>query len=152
MSSDLNPKTILLKGDPIAGEGTAGGVITPGMVVAVAGSVVTAAAANARAAIFAREFELTGRGIDDDYAADDRVLYYHARPGDQFYALLAENEDVDAGDLLAAGATGTLVEADAGDGAATPVEFPANVLCKALEAVDNDSDPDGPVRIKVEVV
>ena len=151
MNSGQLPKTVLLLGDPIAGEGTAAASITPGMLVSVDGDGVAPASAGAAIARFARENEVIGKGIDSDYSTGDRVLYYHARSGDHFYAWLAQGEDIATGALLSAGANGTLVAADEGDGAASPVEFPSLVLCMAMEDVDN-APGEGPVRIKVEVV
>lgn len=139
MTSDVNPKTVLLRGDPLAGEGTAGGAITPGMAVAVAGNAVTAASAGYAAPAFARENEIVGKGIDDAYAADDNVLYYTPRRGDWFYAFLADGENVAAGAGLACGASGALVAVAS-----------ATLVARALEAVNNGTGD--PVRIKVEVV
>lgn len=158
MASSDTPKVTLLRGDPIYGEGTAGGAITPGMLVAVSGgartvssaATVVAASAGAVAPVFAREEEYTGGDIDTAYASGDNVPFMHLRRGDWVYAWLAAGEDVAAGASLSAGAAGALVAADAG----TPGSaFPTPIIAKALEAVDNDPGTGGAaVRIKVEIV
>jgi hypothetical protein len=142
MTSETDPKTILLRGDPVAAEGVAAGAITPGMMVSIVGttasSAVTAATAGYIAPSIAREMELTGKGIDDDYAADDQVLAYTPRRGDQYYAILGTSQTIAAGALLACGATGYLVAV----GSAAPV-------ARALEAVTTTG---AVARIKVEIV
>ena len=144
------PNTVLLRGDPIASEGTvATAVITPGMAVTPAGDSVVRSAANAVAPGFARENELVGKGIDDDYAVGDRILYYTPRKGDWFYAWLGTSQEIAAGALLSTGANGVLVAADPGDPEATPPEFATPVVARALEAVTTTGEI---ARIKVEVV
>jgi len=143
MTSDTNPKTILLGGDPLANEGTViTAAITPGMMVLAAGNSVARAGAGAVSPSVARENELVGKGIADAYGVDDNILFYTPRKGDRFYALLAAGQDVAAGALLACGAAGALVAV----GSAAPV-------ARALEAVDNDpGTASAAVRIKVEIV
>lgn len=139
MTSSTTPKTILLRGDPLASEGIAtGAAITPGMAVAPSGGNVARAGVNAVAPGFAREADIVGRGIGDDYAIGERVLYWSPRKGDWFYAWLGTSEEIVAGDLLECGANGVLVDLDGG---------PA--VARALEAVTTTSEI---ARIKVEVV
>jgi hypothetical protein len=143
MTSETDPKTVLLRGDPVAAEGVAAGAITPGMMVSIVGTtasaVVTAATAGYIAPSVAREMELTGGGIDDAYAADDQVLCYTPRRGDQYYAILGLSQTIAAGALLACGAGGLLVAV----GSAAPV-------ARALEAVTTGGG--ATARIKVEIV
>lgn len=153
MSSSTLPKTILLGGDPLGREGTViTAVVTPGMAVTPAGANVARAGANALAPGFARENEIEGKGIDDDYAVGVRCMYWRPRMGDQFYAILAASQEIVAGDSLSCGANGALVKAVAasqsGDSpfvytAATPV------VARALEAVTTTG---ATARIKVETV
>ena len=144
------PNTVLLRGDPIASEGTViTAVITPGMAVTPSGTSVVRSAAGATSPGFARENELIGKGIDDDYAVGERVLYYTPRKGDWFYAILGTSQEIAAGDLLSTGADGVLVAADPGDPEATPPEFASPVVARALEAVTTTGEA---ARIKVEVV
>ena len=150
------PKITLLRGDPLYGQQTAGGAITPGMLVAVAGSAVVAASAGEVSPVFAREMEIVGNDLDVEYAADDTVLTMHNRRGDWVYALLAAGQSVSAGDQLSAGASGSLVAATIGSQSGTTpfaVTFPTPVIAKALETINNNPGVGGAaVRIKVEIV
>ena len=134
------PNTVLLRGDPIASEGTViTAVITPGMAVTPAGDSVAQSAENAIAPGFARENELIGKGIDDDYAVGERILYYTPRKGDWFYAILGTSQEIAAGALLSTGANGVLV-----------AQTSTNpTVARALEAVTTTGEV---ARIKVEVV
>lgn len=161
MTSRDTPKTILLGGDPIGREApAANGPITPGMLVLLlsAGTVRPHNVAGAQGArFFAREMELVGNSIDDDYENGDRVLYWASKPGDRFYAFLADGENVAVGAMLESDGAGALqaltagVVTDDGEGVVSAVTFPGNVACRALEAVDN-SEGGAAARIKVEVV
>lgn len=152
---------ILLRGDPLYGEGVAGAAITPGKAVKVAGAfvsvgsdapAVTLAAAGATALAFARENEVVGNGIDDDYAQNDTVLLIYPRKGDIVLGWLAAGQDIAAGDELSLVGSGNFGAVDAGDGSASPVTFPTPVVAKAIETIDNSGGGAVPVRIKVEVV
>lgn len=146
MSSRDTPKTVVLGGDPIGREAVAAnGPIKPGMLLALtsAAAVRPHNVAGGAGALFAREMELIGNSIDDDYETGDRVLYCAARKGDRFYALLAAGNDVAIGAELQSDGAGAL---EAVDGEGEPV-------VRALQAVDNDPGSGGAaVRIKVEVI
>ena len=134
------PNTVLLRGDPIASEGTViTAVITPGMAVTPAGDSVARSAANAIAPGFARENELIGKGIGDDYAVGERCLYWTPRKGDWFYAILGTSQEIAAGASLSTGANGVLA-------AQTSTN---QTVAGALEAVATTGET---ARIKVEVV
>ena len=159
--SDPNPKTILLRGDPLYGEARATAEIRPGVVLTTSGGVRTLtndptcapAGAGAVAPIVARENEIMGKRIDDNYAVGDNVLFMHLRRGDQVYALLANGVSVAAGGGLSVGANGILVLPTAGATTGNPVTavtFPTAVVFRALHALNNTSG--APARIKVEVV
>lgn len=134
------PNTILLRGDPIGSEGTVvTAAITPGMAVLPAGGNVARAGANIISPSFARENELVGLGIDDDYAVGDRCLYWTPRKGDWFYAILGTTQEIAAGAALSTGANGVLV-----------AQTSTNpTVARALEAVTTTG---ATARIKVEVV
>lgn len=142
MSSRTTPKTVLLKGDPMAYEAEAGGAITPGMLLALAaGNVVNAHGATSAARfpiLVAREEEYAGGGLDTAYVQGDRVPYWHMKSGDMFYALLENGANVAVGGYLASNAAGALEAAGANYAAV-----------QAMEAVNNTSG--GLVRIKVRV-
>jgi hypothetical protein len=144
MSSSTTPKTVLLKGNPIRKEAAAGGTITPGHLVARANTgkfVVQASADIDVAKAFALEADLIGKGIDDNYAADDQVQVAYCRPGDEIYALLPANAAaVVIGDFLQSNGNGALKKLASGV-----------AIAVALEAVDNSGGAT-PARIKVEVI
>ena len=58
--------------------------------------------------MFAVEDELQGKGIDDAYAADDKVQCWIPTRGDEVYAILADGEDVAIGDFLESNGSGEL--------------------------------------------
>jgi hypothetical protein len=134
------PNTILLRGDPLASEGNViTAAITPGMAVLPAGNNVARAGANVISPSFARENEIVGKGIDDDYAVGERCLYWTPRKGDWFYAILGTAQNIAAGASLSTGANGVLV-----------AQTSTNpTVARALEAVTTTG---AVARIKVEVV
>lgn len=161
MTSRDTPKTVVLGGDPISREAPAAdGPITPGMFVLLltAGTVRPHNVAGAQGCnLVAREMELVGLAIDDDYETGDQVLYCAAKPGDRFYAFLADGETVVPGALLESDGAGALqaltagVVTDDGEGAVTAVTLPGHACARALETVDN-AEGGAAARIKVEIV
>lgn len=115
MTSATDPKTIDLSqtGYCIQREAAAGQVITPGALVEVAadGDVDFVLEGQEAAPAFAVENDLTGKGIDDDYAVGDQVRYKIFNQGERVYALIADGEDIDFGDRLTSNGDGTLKEA-----------------------------------------
>lgn len=105
-------KTIKIKKySDIIEEYIAGGVITPGHLVALNSDgevIVHATEAGVILPMFALEDELQGKGIDDTYKKDDRVQVWIPGRGDEVYALLAANESVNIGDYLVSKGGGTL--------------------------------------------
>ncbi len=58
--------------------------------------------------MFALEDELQGNGIDDAYAAGDKVQCWVAVRGEEVYAILADGEDIAIGDFLESNGAGEL--------------------------------------------
>lgn len=113
MTSATTPKTILVRGEPDAREAIAAGAITPGHLIALntAGKVVVHPTAGGvlPSKYFAREEEYTNANIDTAYATNDSVPYWHAKPGDQLFALVpASAAAIVIGDLLESNGDGTL--------------------------------------------
>jgi hypothetical protein len=145
MSSSTEPKTVLLRGDPLHGEAAAatGSNIVPGMLIekTTAGTVRPHSVAGGEASImFARELEFAGGSIDDVYENADRVPFFEGRKADWFYAFLAAGENV---------AISAPLQSD-GAGAFEAVDGEGQGLVRALEAVNNTGE--SAVRIKVGVI
>lgn len=106
------PKTILLKGEGLYKEASAGGAITPGHLIDrnSAGAFVVHATAGGNALpMFAMENELAGDEITVAYASGDRVVAVIPERGAEVYALLpAAAAAVVIGDLLESNGDGTL--------------------------------------------
>ena len=140
MASAL-PHTINLKGRPQRREATAGGAITPGHLIQYNTSgqfIVAATALLAHPRIFAAENELLGSEVSVAYASGDRVLAWHAGPGDEIWALVAATATaITVGAHLEAAADGTL-----------RLRTTGATIGVALQAVDNSAGGT-PARIKV---
>lgn len=151
--------TIMLKGEnPNIEEMVANAAITPGMLIEEmnTGKVRAHADENGNAvSMWALENEMEGEEITDAYAADDRVRCWHAKRGDQIYALLADGENVVRGDFLASNGDGYLQKFVGGD-SGTAEELPLEIVAKAKEAVNRSSSSGGDTnttgRIVVEAV
>ncbi len=145
-------KTIVIRGKGIRKEDAAGGVITPGHLIekTSTGTVVVHANAGLNAMnLYAVENDLLGKGIDDDYASGDNVLYEAMPPGSEVYALVIDGT---AAILQAA-----FLESDGAGGVQTAIADAATdtaqrnaIIGQALEAIDN-SGGGAPVRIRLEV-
>src|SRR3954471_6525306 len=88
------PRAILLVGKEhaIMKELIAGGTITPGMLVSInsTGKYIAHATAGGPALpIFADMYDLNGKGIDDNYAANDWVQAWVVQPGSEINGLVA---------------------------------------------------------------
>jgi len=125
----------------------AAAAITPGMLVEA-----TAGAATIRAhstdggnaiPMFALEDAMQGNGIDDDYAAADRVQVWIAGRGDMVNALLRDEENVAIGDFLISDGVGRLREYTAEYGDSSVDIAPLQIVAVALEAVDLSVLPEG---------
>lgn len=92
----------------------AAGAIYPGMVVEMdsAGKAKAHATAggNVVPLMVALEDELQGKGIDDAYAAADKVQVWIPYSGDVFYGIIADGQTIAKGDLLESDAGGRLIK------------------------------------------
>lgn len=144
MTSQTEPKTVELYGYGCQHEAEALGAITPGYLIErAAGGVQAHSTAGGPANLhFANEYGMTGRTIDDAYAADDQVVFTTYSPGSGVYALVAAGAAaISEGDLLASAGDGTLATAGLDEVA----------VAQALEAVDNSGGAEE-ARLRVEVV
>lgn len=149
------PKTIVLKGKGIRKEFAAAAAITPGHLLEMASATtvkVHATAGGNANHMFAVEDDLQGKTISNAYASAARVQCEVLERGAEVYALLADGQNVSAGDFLESAGDGTLQKhtADVSSDANTTNQ----IIAIALEAVDmsgsSGADPSG--RIKVELV
>jgi hypothetical protein len=123
---------------------TAAGAITPGHMVSrgTAGTITVAGAASEGQALFATENDVIGKDIDTAYASGDYVQCVIPTAGDELYVLIpAAAAAIVVGDLLQAGAGGTLIKRTATN----------KIFAIALEAKDNSAGGTA-VRLRVEIV
>jgi hypothetical protein len=119
-------------------EKTANAAIYPGMLVEImsTGKVRAHATAGGTAAkLFALENYLEGKDINDVYAAADQVQVWNPTPGDEVYALLADEQNVAIGDFLVSNGDGRLALASTVSSAG-PTEYPSSIIGVALEALN----------------
>lgn len=134
----------------IVEEGYASTTITPGMLIEPTGTVSNGqeqvrphntAEGNAMP-MFALEDELQGNNIDDNYSSDDKVQYWIPQRGEEVYAILADEYDVDVGDWLASNGDGYLrkhtaeTESWGVSEAGSVTVNPLQIVAEAREAVD----------------
>lgn len=110
----MSRNTILLKGSLSQNfEEKAAGAITPGELVKfdASGNLIrhNVSAGNA-APMFAKEDDLQGKTIDDDYVLGERAHYTQLRGGDEVLAWLTTSQTVIKGDFLESAGNGTLRE------------------------------------------
>lgn len=152
---------VLKKYVDIQNEWDAAGAIFPGMLVELtsAGKVQAHSSAGGNAAKdFAKENALEGEGIDDAFAATDKVQVLTFLPGEEVYGILADGENVAIGDFLESNGAGYLQKHTAGS--AGVVEYPNAIVGRSLEAKDlsgrSGAESSGALgynkRIKVQIV
>ena len=134
----------LKKYQDIIEEYAAASVITPGNLIELtsSGTVQNHSTEGGNALpMFALEDELHGRGIEDDYAAADKVQCWVAQPGEIVYARLADGESVAPGDFLESAGGGTLKKHTATTLSSDPSEtiYTKNIVGVALESRELDS-------------
>lgn len=101
--------------------------------------------------MFALEDELQGNGIDDSYAASDKIQCWIAVRGEIVYAKIADGETVSTGDFLVSNGDGTLAVYDGS--AASDVEWPQSIVGVALDDLDmTDSDDEAIGRVAVRII
>ena len=135
-------------------EYTAAGAITPGHLCTLDsnGKVIVHAVSGGPVLImFATEDELQGGAIDTAYASTNKVNCWFPTRGDVVYALLLDGENVAIGDFLDSSGAGTLKKAVNLTSAAV-AEYPANLVGRALEAVNLNQSSDPSARIKVQII
>ena len=145
---------------------TSGAAITPGMLLeldSTAGYVKHHETAGGNALpMFALEDELQGKEITDQYAVSTLVQVWIPYRGDQVYAILADDNEVEIGDFLESDGNGFLQlhAADTASSAEASTSYTNQIVAVALEAVDtlnSSADSSGaPLalakRIKVRIV
>lgn len=135
----------------IVNEGVAGGVITPGMLLEISGAgsngnpeySAHSTAEGAAAKFFALEDELQGKGIDDNYAANDPVQVWVAQAGEEVYAIVCESQTIAVGELLSSHGDGTLQKLVG----STAVD--QQVVAVALEAVTTGAGATSRIRAMI---
>ena len=162
------PNTIKLKKYlDVINEEIANAAITPGMLVELmsTGNIRAHATAEGNAAKrFALEDELQGKGIDDAYAAADKVQVWDCVPGEEVYAIIADSMAISIGDFLASNGDGYLrkhvteIESWEVSEAGSVSVLPLQIVAQALEALDtsDSAESSGALgyakRIKVRIV
>jgi len=113
----------------IVEERAAVAAITPGMLLELTSAdkfqAHSSSGGSAAPIIVALEDELQGNGIDDAYAASDRVQGWIPQSGEQAYMILADGENVAIGDKLESNGAGYLQKYTSGV-----------IVATALEAID----------------
>lgn len=147
-------KVLIKKYVPKREERVAGGTITPGHLIQLNSSdqfVVHSTAGGEITPLIVAECDLEqGGGLSDNYATTGnyrRVQGEVLDPGDQFYGILKNGENVVIGDKGESAGDGTLQKFVADSGAVT--EKSNQIACIFLEAVDmsgsSGEDPSGRV-------
>jgi hypothetical protein len=126
--------------------------LTPGMLIELTSAGLVQAHATAGGDVlpmFALENELEGEGIDDAYAASDKIQVWVPYRGDQVYALLNDGETVVIGDFLESAGNGKLQK----HAAAASDVYNNAIVGVAVEAVNmsdsSTADPDGRIIVRI---
>lgn len=147
--------SIVLRGDYVQKEGKASVAVRPGMLVEFDGNSVgttlgvrpctkAGVGLGATRKAFALENDLVGQGIDDNYDISDTVRYGVFQRGAEVQALLATGNNVAIGDALASNGAGNLKKA-----ATTVGADDEEIVCYAMEALNNSSGSDARLRVEV---
>jgi len=113
--------------------------ITPGMLLELtnAGTVQAHSTLGGNVLqMFALEDEMQGKGINDNYAASDKIQVVIPRRGDIVYAILADDQDVDIGDFLESNGDGFLREHTPDIESSTHTIQTGQIVGQAIEALD----------------
>jgi hypothetical protein len=142
----VTPRAILLKGKErsVMKELIANGAITPGMLLSLNSSgklIPHGVPVQSAMSWWADMYDLTGKGIDDNYAANDWVQSWLVPPGSEINALIpAAASPIVIGDLLVSNGNGMLKKI-----VTAASDFVVGV---ALQAVDN-SGGGAAVRLQI---
>lgn len=118
------------------------------------------AGGNVGSKLFALEDELQGKGVDNAYAAGDRVQVWVATPGEVVLAILADGQSVNIGDFLESNGAGYLRAHVADQGSQDSI-YQEAIVGVSLEDMDASADSSGQdmgvgyganKRIKVRIV
>lgn len=93
--------------------------------------------------MFALEDAFQGKGIDDAYAAGDRVRVWFPSPGDIVLAILADGQDVAEGTLLESNGAGYLTAHSADEASVLPNVQSNPIVAISLEEMDASADSSG---------
>jgi len=113
--------------------------ITPGMLLELTSACLVQAHSTEGGsvlAMFALEDELQGKGIDDNYAASDKIQVWIPYRGDIVYAILEDGQNVVCGDWLESNGAGLLQKHEPDPGSGGEVEYDNVIVAQAIEAVD----------------
>ena len=96
-------------------------------------------------AMFALEDELQGNGINDAYAANDKVSTWVPNSGDQALAILVDGENVSVGDFVESNGAGLLQKytADTASSAEAITVLPKSIVGQVVAAAVDLSDSSG---------
>jgi len=142
----------LKKYSDVIEEFEANAAITPGMVVELMSTEKVrkhaTASGNVIPVMVALEDELQGNGINDDYAAGDVVQVWIPGKGDQFYALLKDEETIVIGDALESDGFGkvkkhTVEATTSADVQEVNTIYSRPIIGIAMEAKDLSTLPEG---------
>ena len=152
MPSNIDPKTIILKGDVVRKEllMKASEAIFPGHLVErdSAGTLQKhSTASGTTSSLFAVEGDADGSSISDAFADGETVPFAACPAGTEVYAILEDGHTIAIGDPLESAGDGTLQGLTAS--AATSQAQRNSVVATALEAVTTSGSTS---RIKVEVI
>lgn len=121
--------------------------VTPGALLELTSdNLVKAHATNGGLALpmFALEDELQGKGIADNYAANDKIQVWVASRGEVVYALVADSEDIATGDFVASAGNGKIKVANDSNGDAV-----IGVALSDLDMTDSNDAVIGRVAIRI---
>ncbi|MDH7554342.1 MAG: hypothetical protein QHH74_11865 [Spirochaetota bacterium] len=106
--------------------------------------VHSTAGGNVGPKMFALEDAFEGKGIDDAYAADDRVRCWFPAPGDVVLAILADGQKVDEGDFLESNGAGYLRKHTPEEiSSSTGTIYSNQIVAISLEQMDAIEDSSG---------
>jgi anaerobic selenocysteine-containing dehydrogenase len=118
MTSATEAKTILIHGCGIKREGKAAAIVRPGHLLALDAALLViphGEAGQEAESAWAVEYDLTGRGITQNYAIGDQVMYHVLPEGSRVNALIVANTNIALNAKLSSNGDGTLKVAAATD-------------------------------------